>query len=92
MCGWGFLKSTNCAMSTPLQQIQARIVSTEADLAEAKRFGDIDRRDRLETLLIEQQREKNILLAREPLPSASSASGATSNVVLIIWLFYNVYV
>jgi hypothetical protein len=59
-------------MSTPLDRINAKIDATEADiainkadLAEAKREGDIDRRNRLENLLIKQQETLNLLLAKQ---------------------------
>ena len=48
---------------TDLDQIKADIVATKADLAEAKRNGDLARRDRLEVLLTKQQETLNILLA-----------------------------
>jgi hypothetical protein len=56
------------AMITPmteLDQITADITSTKADLAEAKRNGEVARRDRLEELLLEQTRQKNLLLAAQ---------------------------
>ncbi len=50
-------------MSTPLDRINAKIDATEADLADAKRDGDIEWRNQLTALLIKQQEEKNLLLA-----------------------------
>jgi hypothetical protein len=46
-----------------LDKIRLKIDITEADLGEAKEAKDFARRDRLEALLTEQQKEKNLLLA-----------------------------
>ena len=84
-------------MSTPIEQIQARIASTKADLAgtkadlaEAKSNRHFNRRDRLQTLLTKQyavfevlQRTENIMLAKEASKSASSASSA----IFLIYCF-----
>jgi hypothetical protein len=50
---------------TELDVIKADIAITKADLAEAKSQLDIERRNRLEAILLEQQRERNILLAAQ---------------------------
>ena len=50
---------------TELEEIKADIAITKADLAEAKREGDIDRRNRLENLLIKLQQTLNLLLAAQ---------------------------
>ena len=46
-----------------LEQIKADIADTKVKLSRAEAEGNVLRRDRLESLLIEQQKEKNILLA-----------------------------
>ena len=45
-----------------MEEVKDRIKFTEADLAEAKSANDTARRDRLETYLIELQKEKNFHL------------------------------
>ena len=57
--------SVICQSMSELDQIIAKIAGTEADLAEAKREKDYARRDRLEILLVEQQKEKNHILAAQ---------------------------
>ncbi len=46
-----------------LDQIKVDIAETKAKLNQAEEAKDFARRDRLETLLIEQQKKENILLA-----------------------------
>ncbi len=41
---------------------RAKIVATEEELAEAKRIGDKDAISEIRSLLVEQQKVKNILL------------------------------
>ena len=48
-----------------IDQIKIDIAETKAELKHAKDAEDFARRDRLETLLIEQQKKKNILLANQ---------------------------
>ena len=48
-----------------LDKIKSKIYITEADIAEAKEAKDFARRDRLEALLTEQQKKKNLLLANQ---------------------------
>ncbi len=44
---------------------ESKIAITEAELAEAKRVGDKNEVKELRALLIEQQKEKNLLLASQ---------------------------
>ena len=62
-----------------IDQIKIDIAETKAELKHAKDAKDFARRDRLETLLIEQQKEKNILLANqgEFHPALSNSSPST---------------
>jgi hypothetical protein len=62
------MESQSTTMTTPMtdvDQITADITSTKTDLAEAKCNGEVARRDRLEELLLEQTRQKNLLLANQ---------------------------
>ena len=65
------------SMSTPLEEILAKITATEAKLKRAEDANDTERIARLENLLIELQRKENILLTRAVPSTASSAAGAT---------------
>jgi len=48
-----------------LAEIKNDIQVTKTELAEAKKVEDFTRRDRLEALLVEQQKKENILLASQ---------------------------
>ena len=48
-----------------IDQIKVDIAQTKAELKQANDDKDLVRRDRLETLLIEQQRKENILLVNQ---------------------------
>jgi hypothetical protein len=52
-------------MSNSLETIHNDILLTKIDLAEAKHNKDFTRRDRLEELLLEQQRKENYLLSKK---------------------------
>ena len=85
-------------MSTPIEQIQARIAlieadlaETKADLAEAKSKRDQEGIATLRALYTKQyavfeelQRKENLLLAKEASPSASSASGAIFSIYCFV--------
>jgi hypothetical protein len=58
-----------------LKAIKRDIAETKAKLKKAEVGKKVKAIERLENLLIEQQREKNILLARE---SSSASAGAPS--------------
>ena len=45
-----------------MEEIKNRIKKTEENIAAAESKGDINRRDNLEILLVELQREKNLLI------------------------------
>jgi hypothetical protein len=48
-------------MNDELVQVKAKIAAAEADLTEAKAESDFERRDRLESYLLELQKKENIL-------------------------------
>jgi|GEM_PF-6856062 len=45
-------------MDVDLEEVKAEIAATKAEITQAKKDGDIGRRDRLETYLIKLQEEK----------------------------------
>ena len=55
-----------------MEEVRYRIVKTEADIAAANSVNDTERRGKLETYLLELQKEK-ILLLREAERSAAPA-------------------
>ena len=50
-------------------EVERDIKETKANIAVAEGEGDIGRRDRLETYLIELQRKENLLLQQQQLPT-----------------------
>ena len=48
-----------------IDEVLKEIKDTKAEIAEAKREGDVSRRDRLEAYLIERQKEKNLLFGQK---------------------------
>ncbi len=62
-------------MSTSLNEILTDIAATKAKLKKAEDANDTERIARLENLLIEQQREKNILFKKLNIIKALGKNG-----------------
>jgi len=69
-------------MMADIEDIKRKIADTEADIADAKKADDKDAIKVLRALLIEQQKEKNILLANQGKFQLLSLHFALSNPLL----------